>query len=53
MRVAIYARVSKTGNVLDPQLQTREIREYCDRRGWQICGEYVDCVCGAKDSRPE
>jgi DNA invertase Pin-like site-specific DNA recombinase len=54
MRAAIYARVSKTGHVQDPQLQTREIREYCERRGWQIVGEYVDAgVCGAKDSRPE
>jgi len=54
MRAAIYARVSKSGHVQDPQVQTREIREYCERRGWQVAGEYVDAgVCGAKDSRPE
>ncbi len=53
MRAAIYARVS-TNIGQDPQLQTRELREYCDRRGWQIAGEYVDAgVSGAKDSRPE
>jgi len=25
-------------------MQTRELREYCQRRGWQIEGEYVDAV---------
>jgi DNA invertase Pin-like site-specific DNA recombinase len=53
MRAAIYARVS-TNNAQDPSVQTRELREYCQRRGWEIAGEYVDAgVSGAKDSRPE
>ena len=53
MRAAIYARVS-TSNGQDPSVQTRELREYCQRRGWEIAGEYVDAgVSGAKDSRPE
>jgi DNA invertase Pin-like site-specific DNA recombinase len=53
MRTAIYARVS-TANGQDPTVQTRELREYCQRRGWAIAGEYVDSgVSGAKDSRPE
>src|SRR5580704_6331696 len=53
MRVAIYARVS-TLNGQDPEMQTRELKEYCQRRGWPIEGEYVDAgVSGAKDSRPE
>ena len=35
-------------------MQTRELREYCERRGWQVAGEYVDAgISGAKDSRPE
>lgn len=35
-------------------MQTRELREYCERRGWEIVGEYVDAgISGAKDSRPE
>jgi len=35
-------------------MQTRELLEYCEHRGWQVAGEYVDAgVSGAKDSRPE
>jgi len=34
-------------------MQTRELREYCERRGWTVTGEYVDTASGAKDSRPE
>jgi DNA invertase Pin-like site-specific DNA recombinase len=53
MRVAIYARVSTTGNGQSPEMQVRELREYCERRGWQFAGEYVDVgVSGSKESRP-
>jgi DNA invertase Pin-like site-specific DNA recombinase len=49
-RVAIYARVSTTDQTLDSQL--RDLREYCERRGWEAV-EFVDHgVSGAKDSRP-
>ena len=35
-------------------MQIRELREFCERRGWEITGEYVDAgISGAKDSRPE
>jgi DNA invertase Pin-like site-specific DNA recombinase len=54
MNVALYARVSTADKGQDPQMQLRELREYCDRRGWTVTGEYVDVgVSGAKDSRPE
>jgi DNA invertase Pin-like site-specific DNA recombinase len=54
MRTAIYARVSTIGQGQSPEMQIRELREYCERRGWQIAGEYVDIgISGAKDSRPE
>src|SRR6202162_67281 len=54
MRTAIYARVSTTGQGQSPEMQVRELRKYCERRGWQIAGEYVDAgISGAKDSRPE
>jgi DNA invertase Pin-like site-specific DNA recombinase len=53
MRTAIYARVS-TFNGQNPEVQLMELREYCQRRGWEIAGEYVDIgVSGSKDSRPE
>src|ERR1700724_2580746 len=54
MRVAIYARVSTVGSGQSPEMQLRELREFCQRRGWEIAGEYVDSgISGAKDSRPE
>jgi len=53
VRAAIYARVSTTNCGQDPSMQTRELEEYCQRRGWGIAGTYVDRgVSGAKDSRP-
>jgi DNA invertase Pin-like site-specific DNA recombinase len=52
MRVAVYARVSTNNGQQDPEVQLRELREYCARRGWEICGEYVDHISGAKDKRP-
>lgn len=54
MKAAVYARVSTTGHGQSPEMQVRELRDYCERRGWQIAGEYVDAgISGAKDSRPE
>src|SRR5260221_7878021 len=53
-RVAIYARVSTVGQGQSPEMQLRELREYVERRGWTLAGEYVDeGFSGAKDSRPE
>jgi DNA invertase Pin-like site-specific DNA recombinase len=52
VKVAIYSRVSTTGQ--DTEMQTRELREYCKRRGWDLVMEYTDQgVSGAKESRPE
>ena len=54
IRVAIYARVSTTNHGQDVGLQTRELRQFAEARGWQVAGEYVDAgVSGAKNSRPE
>src|SRR2546425_9980933 len=53
MKVAIYARVSTT-NGQDPELQLRELREYCQRRGWEVAGEYVDVgISGAREQRQQ
>ena len=52
-RAALYARVS-TQNGQNPEMQLRELREYCERRGWEIAGEYVDVgISGSKEKRPE
>jgi DNA invertase Pin-like site-specific DNA recombinase len=54
VRTALYARVSTSDKGQDPEVQLRELREYCRRRGFAIAGEYIDVgVSGAKDSRPE
>ncbi len=35
-------------------MQTRELEEYCQRRGWELAGVYVDLgISGSKESRPE
>jgi DNA invertase Pin-like site-specific DNA recombinase len=54
MKTALYARVSTSDKGQDPQMQLRELREYCERRGWTITSEYIDVgVSGSKDSRPQ
>jgi DNA invertase Pin-like site-specific DNA recombinase len=54
MRVAIYARVSTANNGQDPTMQTRELREYAERRGWTVASEYVDIgISGTKETRPQ
>jgi len=53
LKIAIYARVS-THNGQDPEMQLRELREYCQRREWDMTQEYVDVgISGGKEKRPE
>lgn len=53
-RAAIYARVSTFNNGQSPEMQLRELREYCAHRKWVVTSEYIDVgISGAKDSRPE
>jgi DNA invertase Pin-like site-specific DNA recombinase len=52
-RAVLYSRVS-TNNGQDPEVQSREIREYCQRRVWRLADEYVDIgISGAKERRPQ
>src|SRR6202790_135848 len=54
MKAAIYARVSTVNHGQDVSMHTRELREYCERRGFEIVDEYTDVgFSGSKDSRPE
>jgi len=53
-RVAIYARVSTSNHGQDAGLQTGEIRQFVEARGWTLADQYIDVgISGAKDSRPE
>jgi DNA invertase Pin-like site-specific DNA recombinase len=50
--IAIYARVSTTGQETENQLQ--QLRDYANRRGLAITGEYIDKgVSGGKTNRPQ
>jgi DNA invertase Pin-like site-specific DNA recombinase len=52
IRVALYARVSTLAGQ-DPEMQLRELREYCERRDLEIVDEYVDKgVSGSRERRP-
>jgi DNA invertase Pin-like site-specific DNA recombinase len=53
VRAALYARVSTNGHGQDPEVQLRELREYCERRGWDVAGEYIDVgISGTREKRP-
>ena len=53
-RVAIYASVWTTNHGQDATMQTRELQQFAEARGWQLVDTYIDAgVSGAKDSRPE
>jgi DNA invertase Pin-like site-specific DNA recombinase len=53
IRAALYARVS-TNNGQNPEMQLEEMRQYCSRRGWQVCAERVDRgISGSLERRPE
>ncbi|SRR5713101_2627319 len=49
MRVSIYARVS-TGDQ-DNENQLAQLREYCQRQGYEVVNEYVDIASGGKTDR--
>src|SRR5207245_10543844 len=51
MRVAIYLRVSTGQQTVENQ--RRDLRAYCEARGWLDVVEYVDHgISGTKDRRP-
>lgn len=52
MKVGIYARVSTTMQEIENQLL--QLREYCQRNGYEIFAEYIDeGISGAKRKRPQ
>jgi putative DNA-invertase from lambdoid prophage Rac len=50
MKAAIYARVSTTDQT--NTIQIRELKEYVERRGWNVAGIYQDQMSGKTASRP-
>jgi len=54
IRAALYARCSTHDKGQDPELQLLPLREYAERRGFVVAGEYVDIgISGSKDKRPQ
>jgi DNA invertase Pin-like site-specific DNA recombinase len=53
-KVAIYARVSTANHGQDVKVQTRDLEQFAEARGWQLFDSYLDTgISGSKDSRPE
>src|ERR1017187_6914569 len=53
IRAALYARISTLNHGQDPDVQLRELREFCQRRGFAIAHESVDKgICGSREQRP-
>jgi DNA invertase Pin-like site-specific DNA recombinase len=53
-RVAIYARVSTTNHGQDVTVQTRELEQFAEARGWWLIDSNLDLgISGSKDKRPD
>lgn len=53
MRVAIYGRVSTTNHGQDVSMQTRELEQFAQARGWSLVDSYLDVgISGTKEKRP-
>ena len=52
-RVAIYARVSTFEKGQDPETQLLQLREYIERRGFILIGEFVDYASGKTENREQ
>ncbi len=50
VRAALYARVSTRDKHQNPDVQLRQMRSWCELRGWEIVEEYTD-VASANDMR--
>ena len=53
-RVGLYARISTSNHGQDPEVQLRELRAYCERRGFVITETYIDkgIISGSRERRP-
>src|SRR5215213_1617807 len=53
LRAGLYARVSTEDRGQNPETQLRPLREYADRRGFVVVGEFVDHPSGTTETRPQ
>jgi DNA invertase Pin-like site-specific DNA recombinase len=53
LRVALYSRVSTKDKGQDVRNQTDQLREFCQRQGWQIVQEFTDKASGKQGDRAQ
>lgn len=53
MKIALYARVSKSDESQDPQNQLNPLRDYAKALGGEVAFEYVDLASGGNGDRKE
>jgi DNA invertase Pin-like site-specific DNA recombinase len=53
MRAVIYSRVSTSDKNQNPEVQSAELRRFCEARGWELFEEITDHgFSGSTDKRP-
>jgi DNA invertase Pin-like site-specific DNA recombinase len=50
-RVALYARVSTRDKGQDNENQLAQLRDFCQKQGWQMVHEYIDRATGKHSDR--
>ncbi len=50
-RVALYARVDTLDKGQDPQTQLDQLRDYAQRRNFEVMGEFIDYASGTTQDR--
>src|SRR4028119_260127 len=50
-RVALYARVSTLDKGQDPETQLGQLRDYAQRRNFEVIGEFIDYASGTTQDR--
>ena len=50
-RVALYARVSTLDKGQDPETQLGQLRDYAQRRNFDVIGEFIDYASGTTQDR--
>lgn len=51
MRAVIYSRISTTDKNQNPEVQLVPLREFVEKRGWELTEEVIDKESGLSDKR--